>query len=159
MPLYLVRHAKAGSRHDFDGSDRDRPLTNSGRRQASALAERLSAVAPTVIVSSPYLRCIETVQPLAVAVDCEVRCDERLAEFANEHVQPDASLFDLLHSLPDRAVVCSHGDVIPAIVESLAGAGMRVTGTPEWGKASVWVLERDANRFVSAHAWPPPALD
>ena len=38
MPLYLVRHAKAGSRHDFDGSDRDRPLTNSGRRQASALA-------------------------------------------------------------------------------------------------------------------------
>ncbi|MFM8906632.1 MAG: SixA phosphatase family protein, partial [Actinomycetota bacterium] len=142
VPLYVVRHAKAGSRHDFDGDDIDRPLTNSGRKQAAALAERLAAVSPTIIVSSPYQRCIETVEPLAVASDLEVRTDARLAEFANENVRPDTSLFDLLHSLPDRAVVCSHGDVIPAVIESLAGAGMRINGNAEWGKGSVWVLER-----------------
>jgi 8-oxo-dGTP diphosphatase len=157
--LYVVRHAKAGSRSDFDGDDTDRPLTNSGRKQAVALAERLAAVSPSLIVSSPYRRCVETVEPLAVAVDLEVRLDNRLAEFANEHVRPDASLFDLLHSLPDRAVVCSHGDVIPAVIESLAGAGMRITGDAEWGKASVWVLQRKECRFVLATAWPPPVLD
>ena len=102
---------------------------------------------------------METVEPLAVAVDLEVRLDERLAEFGSEHVRADASLFDLLHSLPDRAVVCSHGDVIPAIIESLAGAGMRIGGDAQWAKASVWVLEREKNRFVSATAWPPPAVD
>ena len=159
VPLYVVRHAKAGSRNEFDGDDIDRPLTNSGREQAKALAARLAAVSPTVIVSSPYRRCVETVEPLAVAVDLEVRLDERLAEFGSEHVRADASLFDLLHSLPDRAVVCSHGDVIPAIIESLAGAGMRIGGDAQWAKASVWVLERENNRFVSATAWPPPAVD
>jgi len=159
VPLYVVRHAKAGSRHDFDGDDIDRPLTNSGRKQAAALAERLAAVSPTIIVSSPYQRCIETVEPLAVASDLEVRTDARLAEFANENARPDTSLFDLLHSLPDRAVVCSHGDVIPAVIESLAGAGMRINGNAEWGKGSVWVLERTDNRFVSAQAWPPPVTE
>ena len=155
----MVRHAKAGSRSDFDGNDIDRPLTNTGRRQATALAERLASVSPTVIVSSPYRRCVETVEPLAVAIDASVQVDERLAEFASDNVQPDASLFDLLYSLPDRAVVCSHGDVIPAIIESLAGAGMRISGSAEWGKGSVWVLQRETNRFVSASAWPPPVVD
>ena len=159
VPLYVVRHAKAGSRSDFDGADIDRPLTNSGRKQAAELATRLSSVAPTVIVSSPYRRCVETVEPLAVATELEVRTDHRLAELASEHTRLDTSVFDLLHSLPDRSVVCSHGDVIPAIVESLAGAGMRITGEPQWGKGSVWVLERDDNRFVSGRAWPPPVVE
>lgn len=159
VPLYLVRHAKAGSRHDFDGDDRERPLTNTGRKQSMALAERLAAMSPTTIVSSPYRRCIETVEPLAVAIASEVQVHEALAEFFTERSQPDADLHTLLQSLPDRAVLCSHGDVIPAIIESLRAAGMRVDGTPEWGKASVWVLQRDAQGFVSAHAWPPPAID
>jgi broad specificity phosphatase PhoE len=159
VPLYVVRHAKAGSRSDFDGDDIDRPLTNSGRKQATVLAERLASVSPTVIVSSPYRRCVETVEPLAIAIDASVQVDERLAEFASENVRPDASLFDLLYSLPDRAVVCSHGDVIPAIIESLAGSGMRVNGSAEWGKGSVWVLQRETNRFISALAWPPPVVD
>ncbi|MFZ9325595.1 MAG: SixA phosphatase family protein, partial [Ilumatobacteraceae bacterium] len=68
MPVYLVRHAKAGSRNDFDGDDRERPLTNSGRRQAAALATRLAALSPSIIMSSPYRRCVETLEPLAVAI-------------------------------------------------------------------------------------------
>ena len=145
MPLYLVRHAKAGSRSDFDGDDIDRPLTNSGRRQADELCRRLSAVSPSVVVSSPYRRCIETV--------------ERLAELGSDHAKPDTSLFDLLYSLPDHAVVCSHGDVIPALIEALGASGMRVQGAPEWGKGSVWVLERHESRFVTAHAWAPPVVE
>lgn len=159
MPLYLVRHAKAGSRSDFDGEDSDRPLTNAGRRQADELCRRLSAVSPSVVVSSPYRRCIETVEPLAVAIDIAVTPDKRLAEFGSDDVEPDASLFDLLYSLPDHAVICSHGDVIPALVNALGASGMRVQGASEWGKGSVWVLERHEGRFVSAHAWAPPVIE
>ena len=75
MPLYLVRHAKAGSRNDFDGNDIDRPLTSSGHRQAVDLCRRLAAVSPSVLVSSPYQRCIETLEPLAVAMDVPVGVD------------------------------------------------------------------------------------
>jgi 8-oxo-dGTP diphosphatase len=70
-----------------------------------------------------------------------------------------AELRGLLRRLPDRAVVCSHGDVIPALVELLADDGMRIDGVPEWGKASVWVLDRNDEDFVSARAWPPPVVD
>ena len=159
MPLYLVRHAKAGSRHEFDGDDRDRPLTNAGRKQAAALATRLAAVSPTLLVSSPYLRCVETLEPLAVAIDGEVRIDDALGEFETDGAKPDVALMALLHSLPDRSVLCSHGDVIPAIVDTLGANGMQLHGTPQWGKASVWVLQREAQRFVEALAWPPPEVD
>ena len=43
LMLYLVRHAKAGSSHDFTGDDRLRPLSPAGRRQAKALADRCSS--------------------------------------------------------------------------------------------------------------------
>lgn len=159
MPLYLVRHAKAGSRNDFDGDDIDRPLTASGHKQALDLCTRLAAISPSVVVSSPYRRCIETLEPLAVAIDIEVSIDQRLAEFGSDHVQADGQLFDLLYGVADRTVLCSHGDVIPAIINGFAAGGMRVVGDPHWGKGSVWVLERINNRFVEAHAWPPPSDD
>ena len=159
MPLYVVRHAKAGSRNDFDGDDIDRPLTNAGRRQAAELASRLAAVSPTVLVSSPYRRCVETLEPLAVILAGDVRTDERLSEMPTEHAKPDTASFELLHSLPDRSVLCSHGDVIPAIINSLSEQGMQVHGAAQWGKASVWVLQREAQRFVEALAWPPPEVD
>ena len=159
MPVYLVRHAKAGSRNDFDGDDRERPLTHNGRQQAAALATRLAALSPSIIVSSPYRRCVETVEPLAVAVGSEVRLDEALGEFFIERSQPEALLMTLVQSLPDRAVVCSHGDVIPAIINALEDRGMHIHGEPQWQKASVWVLEHDGKQFVTASAWPPPAVD
>lgn len=159
VPLYLVRHAKAGSRSDFDGDDIDRPLTSTGHRQAAELAARLAAVSPTVLVSSPYRRCVETLEPLAVAVDGEVRTDERLGELGAGQAHPDTALFELLHDLPDRAVLCSHGDVIPAIINSLSERGMQVHGPAQWGKASVWILHREAQRFIEARAWPPPEVD
>ena len=64
---YLVRHAKAGSRERWTAPDRDRPLTAAGRVQAAALTRLLQATT-RVVSSSPYLRCVETVAPLAEAL-------------------------------------------------------------------------------------------
>ena len=46
-------------------------------------------------------------------------------------------------------VACSHGDVIPALLEQLGGRGVPLTGRGcELG--SVWVVERDGRSWTGA---------
>lgn len=150
--LYLVRHAKAGSRHDFTGDDRLRPLSPSGRRQADLLAVRLAALDVTTLISSPYVRCIQTLQPTATAVGATVETDVCLGEGRSF-----VGVLDLMSTLPDGSVVCSHGDVIPETISALERRGCEFVSPPEWRKGSVWVLQRDdRGEFVTAEAWPPP---
>jgi 8-oxo-dGTP diphosphatase len=152
MPLYLVRHAKAGSRSGWVGPDAKRPLSKGGREQADALARDLAEAPLTRILSSPYVRCIETVRPLANKVGIAVEPNKALAEGRNV----DAAI-ELLAALPDYAVACSHGDLIPAVVDALLRHGMHVDGEPDWRKGSIWVLDRDGDEFVRGTALPPPA--
>lgn len=152
MPIYLVRHAKAGERRTWDGDDVDRPLSSAGWRQSAALAERLARKDPSVLLSSPYVRCVQTLEPLGLAIDVPVTVEQRLCE--DEPFEP---VLDLLGEVPDRAVLCSHGDIIPAAIRALVRRGMDVVSEPEWRKASVWVVKRSARgRFSRAKAWPPP---
>ncbi|MDA2959199.1 MAG: phosphoglycerate mutase family protein [Actinomycetota bacterium] len=152
MPIYLVRHAKAGERRTWDGDDIDRPLSSAGWRQSAALAERLARKDPSVLLSSPYVRCVQTLEPLGLAIDVPVTIEQRLCE--DEPFEP---VLDLLGEIPDRAVLCSHGDIIPATIRALVRRGMDVVSEPEWRKASVWVVKRSARgRFSRAKAWPPP---
>ena len=65
MAVLVVRHAKAGDRSSWPGADRDRPLSGKGRRQAEALVDTLSDWKPVRILSSPFARCVQTVEPLA----------------------------------------------------------------------------------------------
>ena len=150
--LYLVRHAKAGSRHDFTGDDRLRPLSASGRRQADLLAIRFAPLEVTTLISSPYVRCIQTLQPTATAVGATIETDVCLGEGRSF-----VGVLDLMSTLPDASVVCSHGDVIPETISALERRGCEFVSPPEWRKGSVWVLHRDdRGEFVTAEAWPPP---
>ena len=79
MTIYLVRHAKAGSRKAWTGDDELRPLSKAGRAQARALAKRLAADGITRIFSSPYVRCRQTVEPLAERSGVPVEASEALA--------------------------------------------------------------------------------
>lgn len=152
--LYLVRHAKAGSRRDFSGNDRLRPLSPAGRRQADALVPGLTKAGVKTFVSSPYLRCVETLAPTAKAIGVPVEVDERLPE-GRSYV----GVLELLEALPDATAICSHGDVIPETIAALQRRGCEITTPPDWRKASVWVLERDADGdIVTAEAWPPPEV-
>jgi 8-oxo-(d)GTP phosphatase len=102
-PLLVVRHASAGDREDWKGRDADRPLDERGRRQAEQLVDQLAPFPLRWIVSSPFVRCLETVQPLARARALEVETSDDLAEGADrERVRR------LLLELADEAVVCMH---------------------------------------------------
>ena len=160
MPLFLVRHAKAGKRSKWledpanNNDDRKRPLDNKGILQAAALADRLTDFAPTLLLSSPFMRCIQTLEPLRATLAITVTSDERLAED-----NPFEPILELLASCPDNSVLCSHGDMIPMVTDALERRGMVVTGMRDSRKASVWVLERQNGVIVRGHAWPPPTID
>ena len=113
MTSVLVRHASAGDRDDWVGDDRQRPLDARGRRQAAELVELLGGLDVRRVVSSPYARCVETVEPLAAALGLPVEHDERLAEGMGR------AALELLRE--DGVVSCTHGDV----VGDLLGYGLK----------------------------------
>ena len=155
MPLYLVRHAKAGSRSTWDGDDRDRPLVEEGWEQAHALAARLAVLHPSTLISSPYLRCIQTLQPLGEECGLSVDIDPRL-----EEESPLEKSLAVLDDAPDNAVLCSHGDVIPDVVNGLIRRGMDIGDAPgALRKAGTFVLHREKGKFVRAEYWAPPKSD
>lgn len=152
MSIYLVRHAKAGSRAEWSGDDTQRPLSHKGRKQAAAVAKRLRKLATGELRASPYVRCVQTLEDLAHMRQMAVLADDRLAEDTGFE-----GAVELIESCPDGSVLCSHGDVIPATIAALQRRGCEIIGAPDWRKASVWVIERDPDGFVaSATCWPPP---
>jgi hypothetical protein len=64
-----------------------------------------------------------------------------------------------LHSLPDHSVLCTHGDLIPDLIEALVRRGAVIDGAMDWRKGSTWVLTREDGQVVRAHAVPPSDAD
>jgi 8-oxo-dGTP diphosphatase len=149
LSIYVVRHGKAGHRETWPGDDdTQRPLTKAGRRQAEALADRLAGAGVKTLWSSPYVRCVQSLEPLADRLGLTLKADERLAEGVDvEHT------LELLREAGDGAVLCTHGDVLTDLVNALVRRGTRLTTPPDWRKGSVWVLDND---LTEAAAEPPP---
>jgi 8-oxo-dGTP diphosphatase len=170
MHLFLVRHGAAGSRHKWNGPDRLRPLSVKGERQAKALVPvvlgQLASGVPlsaaqagppgpsiTRVLSSPYIRCIQTVEPLAHELGLKVEPARPLAEGAKPR-----SVTTVVRGLHDPAVLCSHGDVVPLILETLAREdGFELPAAYLCQKGSTWHLVGDDDRYMEAHYIPPPA--
>jgi phosphohistidine phosphatase SixA len=129
----LLRHASAGDRLEWRGDDTQRPLDERGRAQAKALRKELLARGVTRVVSSPYLRCTETVGPLASALGVEVEVDDRLAEGAGPY-----GARDLLAS-GDGCVACTHGDIVYELIGRMLNKGAAAVVEVEDG--GVRVLE------------------
>jgi 8-oxo-dGTP diphosphatase len=150
--LFLVRHAIAADRTKWTGVDALRPLTKKGRRQAQAIAEYLRDRGIERIYSSPYTRCVQTVEPLAEAIGAKVIEHDALAE------GPDV---DAAYQLCDdlvgfNAVLCSHGDVIPAVINRMMWAGLVLESRFYCSKGSIWEVDVEGGRFAHARYVPPP---
>jgi 8-oxo-dGTP diphosphatase len=152
-PVYLVRHAKAGSRSAWSGPDHERPLTKTGRRQADALRDLLADRGVTRVVSSPYVRCRQTVEPLGERLHLPVDVADELAEGTPLHEA--RRLMEKFSREP--AVLCTHGDVIGEVLESLLDAGI-VGPDIRFEKGSTWVVEYRGDRVTSAQYLAPPEL-
>jgi 8-oxo-dGTP diphosphatase len=150
--IYLVRHAKAGERRVWEGDDEARPLSRLGWKQSEAIARRLSAKHATSLYSSPYVRCMQTLEPLAKRLEVEIQPEHRLYEG-----EPFEPVLDLLGEVATGAVLCSHGDIIPDVIQALSRRGMEVETRPDWRKATIWVLKRKGDRITKGKVWPPPS--
>ncbi|HYH72661.1 MAG TPA: bifunctional NUDIX hydrolase/histidine phosphatase family protein [Nocardioides sp.] len=146
MPsLLLVRHARAGSRSDWDGPDELRPLDGRGRAQARQLAEVLPVFAPTAVLSARRTRCEDTVAPLAERLGLAVQPLEEVGEeeFSADPAAGMAVLEKLIEprSTPGVTVVCSQGGAIPSALLELGVRWERVDRLyPPAAKGSVWAL-------------------
>lgn len=146
MPVYLVRHAKAGDREDWKGDDRQRPLTKSGHRQAEALVDQLKNDRVDAVMSSPYLRCVQTVEPLASARGLSV---EPKAEL--EEGKGTGPLMGLIAQASGRSVVfCTHGDIVDNLLDELTQSGVIRRSEAANQKGGTWVLVAKGDRISSA---------
>jgi phosphohistidine phosphatase SixA len=128
--ILLVRHASAGERELWEGDDSERPLDDRGVRQAGEIAELLASFEPTTIVSSPALRCRQTMAPLAEALSIPVELRDELSEARQDD---DGAAF-VASLAGDTVVVCGHGGLEQLVLGHTA---------PRWRKATTFVLDDD----------------
>jgi 8-oxo-dGTP diphosphatase len=142
--LYLVRHAHAGNKAKWNGSDVARPLSAQGHKEALGLIEQLRAHPMGRVLSSPAERCLQTVQPLAAALGRPVEASEALGVDGT-----GPGVVELLYDQAlDRAVLCTHGEVIGKVFDELEPAGLELSGPRRWPKGCTWILELDGG-----HGW------
>jgi len=124
MTVLLLRHAVAG--HGTDAPDDHlRPLDERGRRQAVRLPDALAGYDVQRVLTSPYVRCRQTVEPLAGSLGLPIEERPELAEGSTAE-----DVLDLVRSLDgETAVLCTHGDVVSEVLGE------------ESKKGSTWVLE------------------
>lgn len=158
--VLLVRHALAGSRSEWTGNDRDRPLTEAGWAQAEELVRLLSRFEVQNIVSADFLRCVQTVQPLADALGLPIKEEDLFSElgYPGQEHETLSRLRDLGAAL-DTTVICSQGGVIPYLVELLSTEDHVDLMEAPNKKGSVWALNFEGRRLFSAEYLPPPAVD
>jgi len=151
VTAFLIRHAHAGSRSEWDQPDRVRPLSPKGAQQADHIASILSDRSVDRILSSPSRRCVQTVEPLASAIDVVIEENRSLLEGYDPR-----DVVELLESLSSgNTAVCSHGDIIPEVIRLLSLRGMEIAGVTGNKKGAVWVLEHDGERYVKGEYLPP----
>jgi 8-oxo-dGTP diphosphatase len=145
--IHLIRHAKAKNRLEWTEPDELRPLTKRGRREAAALAERLEEVPLVRLVSSPHVRCVQTLEPLALTVDLPIETTQLLAEGGQ-----GADAVELLVTLGSEGefACCTHGDVLFEVLGIVVDAGVPLDGPRDAPVASTWILEVDDGRFTEA---------
>ncbi|MEA2634351.1 MAG: 8-oxo-dGTP diphosphatase [Chloroflexota bacterium] len=146
MAIYVVRHARAGDRADWEGDDRLRPLTRSGRRQAEALAAWLKKEPIDAILSSPYVRCMQTLEPLAEQGKLPIEPRKDLEEGSGGE-----SLVRIVAKFKGRGIVlCTHGDLVEEFLEQLIEKGLVPRTRANTEKGSTWVIEETAGKITGA---------
>jgi 8-oxo-(d)GTP phosphatase len=155
--LLVVRHARAGSRSQWRGDDRDRPLDDCGQAQADELVRLLARFDVERIWSADLARCTDTVAPFADALGLPIEGAAVLSEMAYPGREDEAVALVRSATTARDVVACSQGDVIPDLVGRLAAADQVDLPRPvASAKGSVWALTVSNDRLLDAEYFPPP---
>jgi len=138
-PYIFLRHAYAGLPAAWRGDDAQRPLDETGFEQAATLADVLACYGSARVLSSPTLRCTQTVVPYAARTARPVETTPALAVDA-PYQQAVEELRELL-SAESPVVLCGHGEGLPALVAwACAALGAAPPIDASLGKGAFWAL-------------------
>jgi 8-oxo-dGTP diphosphatase len=152
--LYLVRHAHAGDRATYEGTDDTRrPLSVRGWAQVEGITKLLHHRGITRLITSPYVRCFETLLPLSEKLGVAIEPHGALAEEAS--YSDVADLVDEVRG--ERAALCSHGNIIPAALQHLERTGTQMVDPFDCKKGSIWVATTPEGQQTQARYVPPTA--
>jgi 8-oxo-dGTP diphosphatase len=150
----VVRHGKAVPPDVWDGPDATRPLLARGAAQSASIALGLAAYRPLKIISSTATRCVATLAPLARVTGLLVQQSEGISQDAYE--LGEGTVGELIGKKIRKkktVVICSHGPVIPEIIDEIAlatnttpGSEFRSLGALETGEFSVFHFATDHPR-------------
>lgn len=138
-PLLVVRHGSAGERDEWERDDARRPLDERGRAQAEGLVDQLRVFELSRVVSSPFDRCVETVEPLARSRQLELETSDVLAEGAGA----DRVRAFLLDQAGQAVLACGHGPELTPLLGKVK-------------KGATVVLEPVDTRFLELGRFSPP---
>jgi 8-oxo-dGTP pyrophosphatase MutT (NUDIX family) len=129
--IIALRHGKATPPENWDGPDATRPLLQRGIDQSLSVALGIAAYRPAKLISSTAERCLQTIAPTARVTGLPVT---EKAEISQDAYRGDAAAVTKVVAKRLRkgvtAVLCSHGPVLPQIIDAV----VRATGTADSGK-------------------------
>lgn len=129
--IIALRHGKATPPENWDGPDATRPLLQRGIDQALSVAQGIAAYRPVRLLSSPAVRCEQTIAPTARVTGIDVTDKPEISQDA---FRRDAAAVTKVVAKRLRkgvtTVLCSHGPVLPQIIDAV----VRATATPDSGK-------------------------
>jgi len=176
--LDIFIHMDAVNRNEWQGAADDRPLTDAGKKQAERIAEMLGSQKVDGIFSSPAARCRESLEPLAKQSGLQVEVlpgfkdtlgYKAPAGWENPNREgPDplggaesagsafAALRQIQAKVPDgRAVLCSYGDIVPALMAFLSGANGAQMPARNNKKGAVFTVVIDGDKASLSGADAP----
>jgi len=139
----VLRHASAGRKLKNRAKDFERGLDVGGEYVAKRLHAKITEyLRPDTILSSPFRRCVQTVEPLAATLGLTIEEDERFT--------PDrtaAAIRRTFNDIPPNSVVCTHGEFISRLLAN----------PPACAKGAFWVVERRKGKLSRLTYVEPPA--
>jgi 8-oxo-dGTP diphosphatase len=127
FPIIALRHGKAVPPGSWDGPDSTRPLMHRGLEQSESVAPAIAAWAPRKLISSTAVRCIATIEPVAALTGVLIKRSVSISQDAYEDgTSRVRKVVRKRLEKREAVVLCSHGPVLPEIIDEIAGA----TGTP-----------------------------
>ena len=115
--VIVLRHAQARTRNGWKDDDLERPLTKPGEAQALRLAPLLRAYGVRSVITSPAVRCGQTVDAYARSIKALMEVDDRLAE-ETKPKRVERSIMTVLER-KGPTVICSHRPTLPWIFGAL----------------------------------------
>jgi 8-oxo-dGTP diphosphatase len=148
-PLIMLRHAKALAREEWQSEDDDRPLEQLGQQQARRMLSLYQVYGLTQIHTSDAVRCHDTVEQMAHALDIPLTITNKVSEYTWKKNKEKAIDYakDLI-KINEPIILCSHNPVLPRMMEKLTKKIDFDYPSNKLEPGEAWILHHDKKEVL-----------